>query len=327
MSNPTTAELGFISQMGNNSLSMFQNYQNIKFQREQNTMDRQHELDMYLRQRQAAQDDWNMQNAYNSPLQQMQRLREAGLNPNLIYGKGADNTAGMIRGATAQPSSKPAPKLDTSNMGFDFVDLKMKSAQTDNLYQQNALLKAEQSLKAAQTLNELTKEKKTSFDLSYAMEAKESMLRNLTLQNDSILAGTERTKNQTFIDWLENDRKALANTANVAKTWQDIAYSKQQVLESKARTLNTKANTSLLDSKYTTEAMQQSKMAEEIRQLKVVQQITKDRAKVAALEAYLSEQGIFRDTPSYMRAFITLADEWYGSAFGGGKTIFQPPNK
>lgn len=324
MSNPTTAELGFMSQMGNNALSMFQNYQNIKFQREQNTLDRQHELDMYLRQRQNAQDDWNTQNAYNSPLQQMQRLREAGLNPNLVYGKGADNTAGMIRAASNQPSSKPAPRLDLSNMGFDFVDLKMKSAQTDNLYQQNAVLKAEQALKQAQTLNELTKEKKTSFDLTYAMEAKESMLRNLTLQNDAVLAGIERTKTQTFIDWQENDRKALANTANVAKTWQDIAYSKQQVIESKQRVLHTKASTSLLDSKYTTEAMQQSKMAEEIRQLKLIQDITKDKAKVAALEAYLSEQGIFRDTPSYMRAFMTLADAWYGSAMGGGKPIFRP---
>ena len=28
---------------------------------------------------------WNMQNAYNDPSAQMARLKEAGLNPNLIY--------------------------------------------------------------------------------------------------------------------------------------------------------------------------------------------------------------------------------------------------
>lgn len=31
---------------------------------------------------------WNMQNAYNDPVAQMQRLARAGLNPNLVYGGG-----------------------------------------------------------------------------------------------------------------------------------------------------------------------------------------------------------------------------------------------
>nr|QJB20890.1 MAG: DNA pilot protein [Microvirus sp.] len=40
---------------------------------------------------------WNLQNAYNSPAQQMQRLKDAGLNPNLVYGNGAvGNTAGNL---------------------------------------------------------------------------------------------------------------------------------------------------------------------------------------------------------------------------------------
>lgn len=36
---------------------------------------------------QQQQDLINQQNIYNSPLQQMQRLRDAGLNPNLVYGQ------------------------------------------------------------------------------------------------------------------------------------------------------------------------------------------------------------------------------------------------
>lgn len=32
---------------------------------------------------------WNMQNEYNAPKQQMARLKEAGLNPNLVYGNGS----------------------------------------------------------------------------------------------------------------------------------------------------------------------------------------------------------------------------------------------
>ena len=49
---------------------------------------------------------WKMQNQYNTPAAQMQRLKDAGLNPNLIYGSspaGASGSAGSIA------PSKPAP--------------------------------------------------------------------------------------------------------------------------------------------------------------------------------------------------------------------------
>lgn len=48
---------------------------------------------------------WQMQNEYNLPKNQMKRLQDAGLNPNLIYGSGSANTG--IAGAVAP--SKPAP--------------------------------------------------------------------------------------------------------------------------------------------------------------------------------------------------------------------------
>ena len=38
-------------------------------------------------------DMWNMNNAYNDPSAQMERLKQAGLNPNLVYGGGATTTA------------------------------------------------------------------------------------------------------------------------------------------------------------------------------------------------------------------------------------------
>jgi hypothetical protein len=48
---------------------------------------------------------WNMQNEYNTPANQMKRLQDAGLNPNLIYGSGSANTG--VAGSVAP--SKPAP--------------------------------------------------------------------------------------------------------------------------------------------------------------------------------------------------------------------------
>jgi len=53
----------------------------------------QYQRDTMNLQRQWALEDVATQNAYNSPVQQMQRLKEAGLNPNLLYGEGI-NAAG-----------------------------------------------------------------------------------------------------------------------------------------------------------------------------------------------------------------------------------------
>lgn len=52
---------------------------------------------------------WRMQNDYNLPENQMERLVDAGLNPNLIYGNGVQNTA--AGGVNAQPARQDF-KLD-----------------------------------------------------------------------------------------------------------------------------------------------------------------------------------------------------------------------
>ena len=53
---------------------------------------------------------WNMQNAYNTPKAQMSRLKDAGLNPNLIYGSNANTgTAGAIAPSKASPYNVQNP--------------------------------------------------------------------------------------------------------------------------------------------------------------------------------------------------------------------------
>lgn len=53
---------------------------------------------------------WNMTNAYNSPTAQMQRLKEAGLNPNLVYGSG--NVVGNAAGSVNAPSTRGSQKIN-----------------------------------------------------------------------------------------------------------------------------------------------------------------------------------------------------------------------
>ena len=48
------------------------------------------------RQNEMQKEWWNMQNEYNSPKEQMKRMMEAGLNPNLMYGQMASSNAGDV---------------------------------------------------------------------------------------------------------------------------------------------------------------------------------------------------------------------------------------
>lgn len=78
---------------------------------------------------------WNMQNEYNTPKNQMLRFKEAGLNPNLIYGQ--TNTASPISTASANldlgntPSQKTLGNyLALSNLG---IQKDLSSAQVRNI--------------------------------------------------------------------------------------------------------------------------------------------------------------------------------------------------
>lgn len=80
-------------------------------------------------------DMWRRQNEYNAPTQQMARLREAGLNPHLVYGSGqvAGNTSGQmpkyqqVRSdySSRQPLFNPMQILDA------YQNTRMKSAEID----------------------------------------------------------------------------------------------------------------------------------------------------------------------------------------------------
>lgn len=103
-------------------------------------------------------EQWNRQNAYNHPSQQMARLREAGLNPNLVYGTG---TVGNTVGGSPQYDT-PAYKLDTSKAVPDamatlgaYQQIQAQRATIDNINAQTKNTNADIANKAIQ--NELLK--------------------------------------------------------------------------------------------------------------------------------------------------------------------------
>lgn len=99
----------------------------ISEQQRENQRNRDWNLNLAKMQNQWNIDQWNRENAYNSPAAQMARYKAAGLNPDLIYGQ--QNLAAASPEMTAGDGSQPT---DVSNLANKRTigEMAMQAAQT-----------------------------------------------------------------------------------------------------------------------------------------------------------------------------------------------------
>lgn len=114
---------GLIDSIGN----WFSGRKNRKHQERMNQLNIQHQKEInqqnidwarenYEMSRKDAIEFWDMQNKYNLPSAEMDRMREAGLNPHLIYGTGTTaSRAGSIDSPEFQTPNLEAPALRNVN--------------------------------------------------------------------------------------------------------------------------------------------------------------------------------------------------------------------
>lgn len=134
--------------------SLAGNLFNIGSTKKTNQAQQDYNSQLYDKQRADALSDWNRQNQYNSPSQQMQRFKEAGLNPNLVYGQMTN--APVVRSAEAKAPDFVAPRLDTQNIGNilgSYYDIKSKELSLKQ--QEKAIEIADEDLKYKQRANTL----------------------------------------------------------------------------------------------------------------------------------------------------------------------------
>ena len=119
---------------------LFGNYQvdkQLDAQRNENEAAFRRNKELAAIQNQYNIDQWNRENAYNTPTAQMKRLADAGLNPNLMYGQGNTGNAAQLSGSLSAGS--PAVPTDMSPMGRKVsvigsaLDAEMKRAQIRNI--------------------------------------------------------------------------------------------------------------------------------------------------------------------------------------------------
>ena len=165
--------------------------------------------------------DWEKQNEYNSPIAQMTRLSEAGLNPNLIYKGGATNQAGDISKAQFGSYNPQAPKfeMDVADTLSKFQNYQNQQLQADNLKQNLQIAKAQEQYIQANTLNKLKDTDYKSFQLYRGNTL-------LDYQADAAKEGLYLTRAKTAYTYGQNERAWIMSSPKVNETLARIAQIK-----------------------------------------------------------------------------------------------------
>lgn len=171
---------------------------------------------MYDRQRKDAIDDWTRMNDYNSPVSQMKRLREAGLNPHMA------GMSGNWGSATSMPHDASTGSFDAKPVRADimapfqgYYDIQMREAQLDNLKASNTVKEQDAILRAAQVLNTTASTETKKFDLGFKNELRETSSDIIKANLQQKLAGVESTKAGTLVKLDANERAAAMQAPNL----------------------------------------------------------------------------------------------------------------
>lgn len=198
---------------------------------------------MYETQHQRNVELWNMQNAYNTPSEQVKRLREAGLNPNLMYGNGSAAT-GMADSVTSAdipgtPGTIPYDFSQASNGIADSI-ARYQSWQMNSLNMQK--VQAERENIMANTMYQNAMKDKTLIGVDLDRISRDWSDKMHSIDYLSKVAGLDRTTSET---WLNDARKRaveLGITQDAASFETRMDLYKAQILNNKANALNAYGN-------------------------------------------------------------------------------------
>lgn len=144
------------------------NATNVAYAQNTNREDRNFTREMYQRSLEDERANWEMVNEYNLPSAQMQRLRDAGLNPYLMYGNGASGLVAQGEVGSPQISQRHghAPKIDP------YVGMQLEQVQIarDVANSQIALNDAQAANQLASAKNLDTSSARAQLDLDWSKD-------------------------------------------------------------------------------------------------------------------------------------------------------------
>lgn len=203
--------------------------------------------------------NWQMQNEYNTPANQMKRLQEAGLNPNLIYGNGQTSTgnANAMEAAVGYPSAAgQAPNfgdLGMADAAKIFMSTLMSNAQIDVMNSQVQKNEAETQVALQEALNKQTSRALQDLDLHFARDSYGSRLAYLTLGNASLEQNMRESQSRIQLNSQERLNKVATyqeiqsrtglNLAQTTKVFKELDKISQDIAESISRQMLNYAKT------------------------------------------------------------------------------------
>lgn len=215
---------------------------------------------------------WNKQNAYNTPLAQMQRFKDAGLNPNLIFGQGSNGNA------SSAPEYK-APNLQAytgrtrdaqmlAQTSMLALDMQQKQLQNQNLEAQNANIEAQTANTIAQTQGTYASTANTMAQTEYFISTmpwreREQIAKTLGLEADAsvqqLATAVAMSEDYGLIQQTKENLRLITNNADIAwENWK-IANANGTLLQAQAKYADELASLGVKDAqakiKFTTQSI------------------------------------------------------------------------
>lgn len=214
-------------------------------------------------------------NNYNKPINQMVRLREAGLNPNLVYGNGS--VAGNVAGSTPSISIPNVSGPESVGMNDAIsayqlgLDTKIKESQLGNLEAQRLKTNAERirienetQSKEFYTLLNNAKATGLYYNNDYLRRTlndrvEQEALRTTLLKDESVLNGFRYVQEQNKILIMDQELKNL-------KAQEKLTYANVANVLAQANLNRSQAD--LIAQKITTESVYREKLGADIKSIK-----------------------------------------------------------
>lgn len=228
-----------------------QNRKNREFQERENQINRQFAVDM-----------WNKQNEYNLPTNQMQRLRDAGINPHLAYSNGQQMNTSNAPATPSGIGSMPQGIAPQMNIGEIFNAL-MTKAQIKQMEAQTEKTLAEKEEVEARTEGIGKDNKVKDIELTHKDR---QILAEIGVNEQNIEESKSRIESSEIANRkMEQEIENLRSTKNL--TDQQVENLKKTVYLIEAQINNTKADTGLKNAQREVELLRKGNVLAQTRLL------------------------------------------------------------
>lgn len=250
---------------------------------------------------QFAIDQWNRENEYNSPVEQVKRLRLAGINPNTAYGSVSNvSSHSMSPGgsvATAHAANLPDYGHVASSALAAYQSVRMQNAQVGAMTAQATDAVASAALKGFQ--KGLVEAETTKAAADTDRSRAETMRTSTLLPYDAAVRSQEVRKLEadTKFQLSENDRRTAANSMSLREA-------AVRIMESRSR--------------MATNDVERRKLAADIAKINA-------DTSIAELDAQLKRQGLQPHDALWQRALYDNILEPFNRGKDVIKSWFNPP--